>query len=70
MTISVVKEAGNVSSVGDNRAHSNGGSRKDRHSDNIPLAEDRGYTKKLLCYGCRQEREQKLLQLWRFWTLS
>ena len=69
-TISIVEEAGNAFSAGDNRACSDGGSGKDRHSDNIPSAEGRGCTKKPLHYGCGQEGEQKLLQLWRFWTLS
>ena len=41
MTTSVAEEAGNASSVGDNRACSDGGSRKDRHSNDIPLTEGR-----------------------------
>ena len=69
-TISIVEEAGNTFSAGDNRACSNGGSGKDRHSNDIPSAEDRRCTNKPLYYGCGQEREQELLQLWRFWTLS
>ena len=39
--ISMVEEAGNAFSVGDNRACSDGGSRKDRHSNDIPLTEGR-----------------------------
>ena len=70
MTTSVAEEAGNASLAGNNRACSDGGSGKNRHSDDTLLAESRGYTKKPLCYGCRQEGEQELLQLWRFQTLS
>jgi len=49
---SVAKKTGNTSSVGDNRAYSNGRSEKDECSDNMPSAEGRGYTKKSLCYRC------------------
>ena len=57
MTTSVAEEAGNASSVGDNRACSDGGSGKDRYSDDMLLAESREYTKKPLHYGCGQEGE-------------
>ena len=52
MTTSVAEEAGNAFSVGDNRACSDGGSGKDRYSDDMPSAESREYTKKPLYYGC------------------
>ena len=65
-TISMVEEAGNAFSAGDNRACSDGGSGKDKHSDDIPSVESRGCTKKPLHYRCGQEGEQELLQLQRF----
>jgi len=42
-TISMVEKAGNTFSAGDNRACSDGGSGKDRHSDDTPSAEGRCY---------------------------
>ena len=42
MTTSVVKEAGNATSVGDNRAHSNEGSRENEYSNDTPLIKRRG----------------------------
>jgi len=57
MTISIVEEAGNASSAGNNRAHSNGRNRQNRGSNGISSTEDRGYSKKPLCYGCGQEGE-------------
>jgi len=44
-----------------NRTSSNGGSGKDGCSDDMPSAESRRYIEKLLCYGCEQKREKKLL---------
>jgi len=57
MTTSVTKEAENASTVGNNKAYSNGGSGKDGYSDDTLSAKSRGYAKKPLCYGCGQERE-------------
>jgi len=57
MTTSMVEEAGNATSVDNNRTHSNGGSRKDGCSDDMPSAKGKGYTKKPLCYEDGQEEE-------------
>jgi len=57
MTSSMAKKAGNASIADDNRVCSNGGSGKDRCSDDMLSTEGRRYTKKLLCYGCGQEGE-------------
>jgi len=57
MTTSMAEETGNAILVSNNRTCSNGGSRKDRCSDDMPSAKDRGYTKKPLCYRGRQEGE-------------
>jgi len=57
MTSSIVKKAENISIADDNRVCSNGGSGKDRCSDDMLSTEGRGYTKKPLCYGCGQEGE-------------
>jgi len=46
---SIAEEAGNASSVGNNRAHSNGGSGKDKYGNDIHLTEGRNCSKKLLC---------------------
>jgi len=53
MTTSVAEEAGNVSLAGDNKAHSDGGSGKDKYSNNMPSIEGRDCSKKLLYYGYR-----------------
>ena len=42
MTTSVVEEAGNATSVGNNRAHSNKGSRENEYSNDTPLIKRRG----------------------------
>ena len=52
MTISVAEKA-STSSAGDNRACSNGGSRKDKHGNGITAAENRVGTMQLICYGGR-----------------
>ena len=53
MTISVAKEA-NVSPAGDNRAYSNGGSRKDKcSSGERARLGDRGSKKRPICNGGR-----------------
>jgi len=48
----MVEEAGNVSSAGDNRVCSNGGSREDRGGNDIPSIESRVCSKESICYGC------------------
>ena len=63
MTLSVAEEARNATSVGDNRAHSNRESRKNKHSDDMTAVEDRVGTIQPICHGDRQEEE--LLHLWR-----
>ena len=67
MTISVAKEA-NTSPVGNNRACSNGGSRKDKCSDGEGTGTGgRGVSQKRpLCY--RSRLGKKLLCLWRIWA--
>jgi len=54
---SVAEEARNASSVGNNRACSDGGSGKNRCGNDTPSAEGKGHTKKPLCYGCEQEEK-------------
>ena len=52
MTTSVAEETGNASSAGNNRAHSNGGSGKDKCSDGKTLtARGRVFSKKPICHG-------------------
>jgi len=53
LTISLAKETGNTSTVGNNRACSNGGSRKNRDSNGTLLTESRVCPKKPLCYEHR-----------------
>ena len=57
MASNMAKKTGNALVVGTNKTYSNGGSRKDKHSNSVPSAEDRRYTKKPLCYRCGQEGE-------------
>ena len=52
----MVKEARNITIKGYGTSF-NRGNGEDGYSDNIPSAEGRGYIKKPLCYGCRQEGE-------------
>ena len=57
MTTSIVEKAGDATSAGDNRTHSNRESRKDGCSDDMPSTKSRGHTKKPLRYRGGQERE-------------
>jgi len=52
-TLSVVEEARNTTSVGDNRTHSNGRSRKNEHGNGMTTAEDRVGAMQPLCNGSR-----------------
>ena len=73
MTISIAKEA-TASSAGDNKACSDRGHRKDKHSGSQRYraetrTEHKGFSEMgPLCYGNRQGEE--LLCLWRFWIYS
>jgi len=49
----MVKEARNISTAGANRAHSDGGSRKNKHSNSVSPAEGRISSMKLIFYGSR-----------------
>jgi len=62
-TLSMVEEAGNAASVGDNKTHPNGGSRKDECSNSTTIAENKVDTTQPICYRDRQRKE--LLHLWR-----
>ena len=64
MTPSMAEEARNAASVGDNRACSDGGSRKDKYGNGTATAEGRVGTMQPICHGNRQGEE--LLCLWRF----
>ena len=57
----VAEEAGNAPSASDNRAHSNGRSKKNKHGNGILTAESRVGTTQPICDRGRQ----KLLHLWR-----
>ena len=48
--ISVAEEAGNASSVNNNRVHSNRGSRKDRGGNGAPSTEGRVCSMKPICH--------------------
>jgi len=52
MTTSVVEEAGNASSAGDNRACSDGGSGEDRNSNGAFSTEGRVCSKEPIYHGC------------------
>jgi len=52
-TPSIAEEVENTTSVGDNRARSNGRSRENKYSDVTFLIEGGGCLKKLLCNGSR-----------------
>ena len=65
-TLSVAEEARNTTLVDDNRACSDGGSRKNKHSDDITVAEGRVGATQPLCHEDRQGEE--LLCLRRFWV--
>jgi len=56
MTTSVAEKTGNASSAGNNRAHSNGGSRKDKGSNGVPLTEGRVCPIKSICHEGGQEQ--------------
>jgi len=60
-TTSMVKEAGNTFSAGDNRICSDRESEKNECSNNALSTEGRGCSKKPLCYGHRQRK--KLLHM-------
>ena len=49
ITTTMAEEIENAFSAGDNRADSNGRSRKDKGSNGVPSTEDRGCSKKPLC---------------------
>jgi len=53
MTTSVAEEVRNATSVGDNRAHSHGGSRENKCGDIMPSTEGGGCSKEPLCNGDR-----------------
>jgi len=56
MTTSVVEEAGNVFLAGNNRAHSNRRSKKDRGSNGAPSTEGRVCSMKPICHEGGQEQ--------------
>jgi len=60
-TTSLAKEAGNVSTAGDNKAYSNKESGKNRGGNGMPPTEGRVCPKEPLCHGRGQEGEKKLL---------
>ena len=67
MTLSVAEKASSISSVGDNRAHFDGRSGKNKCSDGERTeAGDRAPKKRPLCDGGGQEEE--LLCLRRIWA--
>jgi len=68
ITTSVAEKTGHVSSVGNNRAYSDGGSGKDKCGNNTPSIEGRGCSKKPLCYKYKQRK--KLLCMQRIWAHS
>ena len=68
MASSIAKEAENASTAGNNGVCSNEGSGENRCGNSTLLTEGRVCSKKLICYGCGQEGEKKLLQLWGIWT--
>jgi len=51
-TTSVAKKAGNTSTVGNNRACSDGESRKNKCRSGMPSTEDRVGSMQPICYGC------------------
>jgi len=53
ITTSVAEEAGNATLVGDNRAHSNEGSRENECGNNMLSTKERGCSKKPLYNGSR-----------------
>jgi len=53
MTPSMVEEARNATSVGDNRAHSNRGSREDKYGDSMTTAKNRVGTTQSIYYEDR-----------------
>jgi len=61
-TISVVEEAGNASPVGDNGAHSDGRSRKNKCGDGAPTTEGRVGVTQPICHRSRQGEELLCLQ--------
>ena len=64
MTLSVAEETRNASLVGNNKAHLNRGSRKDKCNNNMATAEGRVGATQPICHEDRQRK--KLLCLWRF----
>ena len=53
MTTSIAEEAGNASTVGNNRTCSNRESRENKYGDSkAPAARGTGSSKEPLCYGC------------------
>jgi len=60
----MAKEAGNISTAGNNRACSDRESRKNRCGDGMLSTESRDCPKEPLYHECEQEREKELLQLW------
>jgi len=70
MASSLDKETGDTSTADSNKAYFNGGSRGNKRGNGNLLTEGRVFSKEPICYGCGQEREQKLLYMWGFWTYS
>jgi len=58
----MTEETRNATSVGNNRACSNRGSRKNKHGNDMATVEDRVGATQPIYYGDRQEEE--LLYLW------
>jgi len=54
--ISIVEETGNASSAGNNRACSDGESRKNRGGNGVPETEGRVCSTKLICHGGGQKQ--------------
>jgi len=62
MTLSVIEKAGNAPLAGENRACSNGESKKDKCNNDIPIAKSRIGTTQSLCNGSGQGKELLYLQ--------
>jgi len=70
MVSSLAKEAENASIAGSHRTCSNRRSGENKYSNDELSAEGRVFLEEPIHYGCRQENEQELLYMWRFWTFS
>ena len=61
MASNMAKKTGNALVVGTNKTYSNGGSRKDKHSNSVPSAEDRVSVMQFICHVCHRSRQGKKL---------